>query len=617
MSNASFRVRLISVAILLAFSFGGAGLRGSTSPHAAVRSLRLHGHVPTRAIADARWKGRLASDQTISMTLALPLRNPEELQVFLSRLYNPADPLYGRYLSRQEFTGRFGPTQEDCEAVAGYARSLGLTVTGTYPNRMLVDVTGPAAAVEAGFNLRLHRYQASSGREFYAPDAEPEVPDFIASRLIGVIGLTNANLRHTHSHFREATPQATANQVGSGPGGGLTPNDIARAYNLGTVTADGSGQISALFELDGYNLNDVESYAGYYGLPSPQVRNILVDGVSGRAGGGASEVTLDIELQLALAPGASILVYEGPNTDTGILHTYNQIATDNLARQISTSWGLSELESSSAILDGENAIFQQMAAQGQTIYASAGDNGAFDGGPGLSVDDPASQPYVVGTGGTRLFLNSDRSYQSESTWNQSNTARGGASGGGISAVWSIPSWQQGIASKASLGSQIMRNVPDVSLDADPQTGYSIFYRSRWFIYGGTSCASPLWAAFTARVNQQRELNGTGPLGFANPAIYQLSAKGSSADFHDIADGSTNLFYPAVTGYDDATGWGSFDGGRLLADLAPVPLVRYYNVFGQPYTNEDVAYWQTADGLWWMGDKTGKITPVAVPPWLVP
>ena len=182
----------------------------------------------------------------------------------------------------------------------------------------------------------------------------------------------------------------------------------------------------------------------------------------------------------------------------------------------------------------------------------------------LSVDDPASQPYMVGVGGTQLFVNSDGSYNHETTWNVNNTVSGGASGGGISSLWSIPAWQQGVASAASA---TMRNVPDVSLNADQYPGYSIYYNGGWYIFGGASCASPLWAAFTARVNQVRTANGTSTLGFANPLIYQIGTGARyQMDFHDIADSSTNLYYPAGTGYDNATGWGSFNGANLLADL---------------------------------------------------
>ena len=286
-------------------------------------------------------------------------------------------------------------------------------------------------------------------------------------------------------------------------------------------------------------------------------------------------MTLDIELQMALASGASkIVVYEGPNSGTGVIDTYNRIATDNLAKQISTSWGLDEASNSGAMLSAENAIFQQMAAQGQTIFAASGDSGAYDNGSSLSVDDPASQPYMVGVGGTRLSTNgAGGSYARETTWNSG----GNGGGGGISSVWPIPSWQLGVISPNSQASTAMRNVPDVSLDADPNTGYAIAFGGGWYLYGGTSCAAPLWSAFAALVNQQRAAVGLGWLGFLNAQLYPL-AQGTSYSslLHDIADGSTNRFYPAVAGYDCATGLGSFQGANLLAALAggsvPTPSV---------------------------------------------
>ena len=547
------------------------GVGGPPSPclAAPVSSVRLQAHVPANAVANARLLGRLPAATGIPMAFSLPLRNEQELDQLLRQIYDPTDLLYGHYLTSEEFTERFAPSQADYDAVAAYARSLGLTVTGTHPNRTLLDVSGPAAAVEAAFNLHLNHYQAPDGRKFYAPDNDPEVPDVIASRIGGVIGLDNAAVRHAHSRAVPAaeTAQASPLQIGTGPGGGLTPSDVRTAYNLNGVTANGSGQTLGLFELDGYNATDVTSYVNYFGLPAVPLQNVLVDGVSGRAGTGADEVTLDIELQIALAPGAAkIIVYEGPNTNTGVVDTYNRIATDNLAKQISTSWGLSEGQSSSTILNSENSAFKQMAAQGQSIYAASGDSGAYDNGSTLSVDDPASQPYMVGVGGTQLFVNSGETYNRESTWNVNNTVNGGAGGGGVSTIWNIPAWQQGIASAASA---TMRNVPDVSLNSDQYTGYSIYYKTGWWIYGGTSCAAPLWAAFTARVNQQRAANGMAPLGFANPVLYQVATGANyGTDFHDIADGSTNLYYPAVRGYDNATGWGSFNGANLFADLAP-------------------------------------------------
>ena len=542
-------------------------LAGSVPP-----PVRLQGHVPAQAIANARLLGSLPAATEISMVFSLPLRNQPELRELLKRLYDPADTLYGQYLTPQEFTDRFGPTQDDYDVVTAYARSLGFRVTGTHPNRTLLNVSGSAAAVEAAFNLRLNNHQAPDGRTFYAPDNDPEVPDFIASRIAGVIGLDNAAVWRAHNRFVPAEEMTLTSslQIGTGPGSGLTPSDIQTAYNLNGVAANGSGQILGLFELAGYNPADVASYVSYFGLPSVPLQNVLIDG--GGTGSGADEVTLDIELQIALAPGASkIIVYEGSNSNTGVVDTYNRIATDNLAKQISTSWGVSEGQSSTAVINSENTAFQQMAGQGQSIYAASGDSGAYDNGSTLSVDDPASQPYMVGVGGTQLFVNAGETYDYETTWNVNNTVSGGASGGGVSSLWSIPSWQQGVTSAASA---TMRNVPDVSFNADQYTGYSIYYKRAWQIYGGTSCAAPLWAAFTARVNQERVANGMTTLGFANPSLYQI-ATGTryGTDFHDIADGSTNLYYPAVAGYDNATGWGSFNGANLLADLAtpPIPL----------------------------------------------
>ncbi len=562
MKNSTARFpRVMVVSLLLALCF--------TSVAAA--SVRLPGHAPYGAIDASHQVGHVGSDVQMSLALVLPLRNQADLHVLLSKLYDPADQLYGKYLSSQEFIGRFAPTQADYDAIAAYARGLGLTVAGTHPNRTLLDVSGPVSAIESGFNLHINNYQAPDGRQFYAPDNDPEVPDSVATQVIGIVGLDNLAVWRAHSNYISAdhASNASPSQIGTGPGGALTPSDILVAYNLTGVASNGSGQTLGVFELDGYNASDVAAYVSYYKLPAVPLQNVLVDGFSGRAGNGASEVTLDIELQNALAPGASrIIVYEGPNTNTGVVDTYNRIATDNLAKQISTSWGLSEGQSSSSVINSENAAFQQMAAQGQSIYAASGDSGAYDNGSTLSVDDPASQPYMVGTGGTQLFVNTGETYNHETTWNNGSTSSG-AGGGGISSLWSIPSWQSVVVAGCSQCSNTNRNVPDVSLNADQYTGYSIYYKGGWYIFGGTSCASPLWAAFTARVNQQRAANGSATLGFANPALYQIAAGTNySSDFHDVADNSTNLYYHAVSGYDNATGWGSFNAANLLADLAP-------------------------------------------------
>ena len=542
----------------------------------AASGPRLTGHVPLRAVAHSHLLGRVAAAQMIGLALTLPLRNPAALSDLLSRQYTPGDPLYGKFLTPAEFTKRFGPTESDYAAVAASAKTLGFQVTGTHPNRLILDVAGPAGTVEMAFKLHLSNYQAIDGHIFRAPDAGPALPGSLAGRVSQVIGLDTA-LR-LHSHLRPMlASSALGERAGTGPLGGLSPSDIKLAYSLSSISGNGAGQSIALFELDGYAPSDIAAYAANFGLPAVPLQNILVDGASGGAGSGADEVTLDIELAQALAPNLSkIYVYETPNPASGgtqsYIDCYNRIATDNLAKQVSTSWGGAEDQSDTALINGENPIFQEMAAQGQSMFSATGDLGAYDDAATLSVDDPGAQPYVTGTGGTSLATNgSGGPYSAETAWSAASDLTqvgtptyspfGNGGGGGFSVVWPAPSYQATLSPTPA-----MRSVPDVALNADPNTGYSIYTAGQWNVYAGTSAAAPLWAGFTALVNQQRVAAGKGPIGFLNPVIYQIGASTSyTADFHDVTSGS-NLYYPAITGYDNATGWGSFIGDALLSTL---------------------------------------------------
>ena len=551
--------------------------------------VRLHGHVPHAAVAHAQSLGRIASDENVRLALALPLRDLAGSRAFLARLYDPAAPEYGHYLTGNQFTERFGPTQQSYDAVLAFARARGLEITGTYPNRLLVDVSGPASAVESAFAVHLLRYRSAEGRVFRAPDSEPAIPAALAGRLSGVIGL--ADVTPARPHFQRLdtgqgnslVPRLRGNNVGTAPDGGLAPADIKTAYDLNRVPQTGAGRTLALYELDGYTLDDITQYETSYSLPTVPLTNILVGQADGSAGAGAIEVTLDIEMMAAVAPGATkILVYEGKNGTTDQVDTYNRIATDDIAKEVSTSWGLAEDLTDSTTLNTENAIFQQMAAQGQSLYAAAGDSGAYDGfdNNGLhnvvTVDDPASQPFVTGVGGTKLSVTAPGgSYQSESAWGDpsellpdGSNPHGAGGGGGVSGFWSLPDYQSGIAGV----SKVYRNVPDVSLDADPNTGYSIYYATDggFETVGGTSAAAPLWAAYTALVNQVRVGQKQAVLGFPNLTLYPIGAGTNYAKgFHDVTTG-TNLLYAAVSGYDNATGFGSFDGAGLLALVAPPP-----------------------------------------------
>jgi len=537
--------------------------------------VRLPGHVSPNILLRSTLLGRKTGTDSVPLALALPLRDPAGLERLLLRQYTPGDPLFHHFITPEEFTSRFSPTAQTYAAVAAFARMKGLTVTQTHPNRLLLEVSGPASAVEAAFQVHLRNFESPEGRVFHAPNAEPSIPAALMGKLAGVIGLENSAVWRSHAARRQGLPQTVGTPIGTGVEGGLTPSDIKAAYNLSATTLTGRGQTLGLYEADGYSPSDIASYASSFGLPFIPLKNVLVNGATGvpSASDGPGEVTLDIELMMALAPGATaIYVYETPNDGPGILAGYAQIANDDIAKEVSTSWGETENNLPAVFSQAENTIFLQMAAQGQSIYAAAGDTGAYDDTVNLSVDDPASQPYVTGVGGTSLnVVSAGGAYESESTWSNPTPElfgppKGSGGGGGISDVWMISDYQNTVS---TLASTTQRNVPDVSLDSDPNTGYSIFYNGGFTVYGGTSCAAPLWAAFTALVNEQREANGEADLGFANPTIYQI-AQGPhyGSAFHDIRDHSSNLFYEALPGYDNATGWGSFNGAGLLTQMAP-------------------------------------------------
>lgn len=611
------------------------GLSG-LSLSAMAQTTRLQSHVP-QLVANSVYVGNVSDNTPISLAVALPLRNEQQLNTFLTNLYTPGNPQYGQYLTPAQFTAYYGPTQADYNALISYFQSQGFTVTQQHSNRLVLDVQASAKTVQAAFNLHLNKYQDPTGRVFFAPDANPTVPTNLASTIQTIVGLDNAVVRTNSITHRSTNPMAFLTRppkgvplYGNGPAGGLSPADIKKVYNI-TGTQDGSGQVLGLLEYDGYNWDpldtvymyptDVRVYENYFGIYTgsgfrrtyPTIVPVLIDGFANTAGGGAVEVTLDIEMMLALAPKAKLLVYECDGTGHSSIDMFSRVAEDNYAKSISISWGSAEAYTGGSGLTAggealaENGILKQYAAQGQSFYASSGDSGAWgDGfatGGVLSVNDPASQPYATAVGGTRLSFNADGSWKNETTWawgraqsgyytdsglvwNFGNPADlnypfepvGG--GGGISILWTIPSYQAqaGVVTTASQASTIYRNVPDVSLNSDPNTGYSIaFYQGLddnsnpiyWETVGGTSCAAPLWAAYTGLVNQQRVANGLPTLGFANPAIYSigLNATKYAADFHDIADNSNNLYkYTAVKGYDLCTGWGSFNGAKLLTDL---------------------------------------------------
>jgi hypothetical protein len=524
----------------------------------------LHGHVPA-AIARFQLQpvSRLPATNRLNLAIGLPLRNEAALDKLLSEIYDPSSTNYHRYLTSEEFAARFGPTEQDYQSLANFARSNGLTVTATYPNRTLLDVSGNTATVEKVFHVKMNVYRhPTEPRLFFAPDAEPSVD--LSLPILRVSGLDDFSLPRPASLKKNSLnnrPAGVAAASGSGSGGTFLGNDLRAAYAPG-VMLNGAGQAVALVEFDGYNTSDVLSYESLAGLPNATLTNILIDGFSGAAGSNNGEVALDIDMAISMATNLSrVIVYEAQSSSADVL---NSMAVDNLAKQISCSW-----------IIGDNASFdtsfKQMAVQGQTFFQASGDYGAYYSGISQWADDT----NITLVGGTTLSTTgAGGAWSSETVWNEYSTGTGtlGSGGGTNFNGVPIPSWQSGISMTANQGSTALRNVPDVALTAD-----NIFLIAdggiHYTVYG-TSAAAPLWAGFCALVNQQATNMLKPPVGFLNPAIYAIG-KGANyaADFHDITTGNnTNANvgnkYFAVPGYDLCTGWGTPAGQNLINTLVP-------------------------------------------------
>jgi len=542
--------------------------------------------------------GNVPPEMPMRVTLSLPLRNRDTLLALLEAIYEPGSEIEGRYLTPQQFTDQYGPTSEDYSALMTFARISGLQITGIHANRVLLNAAGNAGVIGSAFGVNIVKYVLPDGSTFYGPDREPTVPASMRGKLLSIIGLDNASTaqsslksdplsgKRTRSHrttkAAKKLPQqkqrsggfAKPDNIGTGPGGGLTPAEIKSCYNLKNTYLHGGGETIGLVELDGFLKSDVTAYEDMFNLIHVPLDVVKIDGFSGTPGAGQSEVTLDIEMLAALASHAQkFIVYEAPNDGASLLDLYNRIANDNDAPIISTSWSYPENGTADGFFDSEDEIFLQFAAQGQTFVSSCGDFGAYDDKSVLIAADPAANPRVFGVGGTRLSpLGVDGSWAGETTWSDSSATSkspfGIGGGGGISERYSIPKYQMGFVFPSSLGSTTMRNVPDAALNAASDTRYAAYYKGDWHAVYGTSCAAPLWAAFFALVNQQRVMNGLSRLGDPHKKVYTVASTSHyHQDFHDIADNSNNLYYPALPGYDLATGLGTFNGLNLLLNLA--------------------------------------------------
>ncbi|MDX6425807.1 MAG: kumamolisin [Gaiellaceae bacterium] len=522
--------------------------------------MMRRGHIPVTGserapVPGARKVGPSPQDERVEVTVVVRARSSDPLPI--EQL--TSQPLGERqHMTRREYERTMGADPADIERVDAFAREYGLEVIAVDAARRSVALAGSVAQMSAAFRTELARYESPDGA-YRGRTGPVHVPAELGDVVEAVLGLDDRP--QAVPHFRTLSLDDTAAQP-RGRGVSFTPDKLAQVYDF-PAAFDGSGQKIAIVELGGgYRTADLKTYFARLGITPPKVTAVSVDGAknspTGDPSGPDGEVMLDIEVVGAIAPGAQILVYFAPNTDRGFFDAIGAAIHDRRAPSvISISWGAAEAQWTTQAMTQFDQAFQAAVMLGVTVCSASGDSGSTDGiGDGRAhVDFTASSPHVLACGGTRLEA-SDGSISREVVWN----AGGGATGGGISDVFPLPSWQSSakVPPSANAGGRHGRGVPDVAGDADPATGYQVRVDGQDAVFGGTSAVAPLWAALVARINQRLGK----PIGFLNPVVY--SAAGQSA-LNDITTG-TNGAYNAAKGWDACTGLGSPDGARLLAAM---------------------------------------------------
>jgi subtilase family serine protease len=549
-------------------------------------------------LAHATLVGATASARQIKLSITLPLRDAAGAARLAQHVSTPGDSLYRHYLTPAQYAARFGASVADYRLVAAWAKSQGLTPGEEFSAHTVLPLTGTVAALKTAFGTQFNDYRDNTGRVFYAATGAVQVPQEIASRISAVIGLSNKN------HFQPLAKRLPAGMPlsigGSGPGGAYSASDLRTIYSVPAQPAATKAETVAVFEQGGFDPNDISIYELRNKLPATPAIFRSVDGYGGAINSPniEAEAVLDIDMLIGLNPAVGkVLVYEAGATEdfgTALVDSYAAMASDNKAQTISISYGLDEALQNPATLQAENTGLMQLVAQGQGVYVSSGDQGAYgDELNGLNVEDPGAQPNVVGVGGTTLFTGQKASYRYEVVWNELQTAIAGATGGGVSAVWPIPAYQTPFSARPMTdngGSATNRNVPDVAAVADPLTGVAVYSKINggWLTIGGTSVAAPVVAGIMSIGNAISKSWGFGPLGFTNPAIYgieenPLTQAFVQGDFDDTVYGNNGAVaefgipgFNAGMNYDNTTGWGSPVGDHMLLDLALQPAINNTN-----------------------------------------
>ncbi|HSY10732.1 MAG TPA: S53 family peptidase [Verrucomicrobiae bacterium] len=489
--------------------------------------------------------------------------NAEPLEALVAR---------GGRLTREEYQARYGADPADVQTVLKFASSFGLALTKVDMGARTLTLTGKTSNFSKAFQVELAKYEHSGG-SYRGRTGAISIPQELSDIIRSVHGLDNRPQAKPHFRLAKNTKKA---RTAAAAATSYTAVQVAKAYNFPTG-ANGKGETVGIIELGGgYNQSDLSTYFSNLNIsPVPSVVAVSVDGgtnsPTGDPNGPDTEVMLDIEVVGSVASGANIAVYFAPNTDAGFLDAINQAVNDTVNKPsiLSISWGGPESSWTAQSLQSFNSALQSAAAVGVSVCVAAGDDGSTDGVTDGEdhVDFPASSPYALACGGTTLKI-SGSTISSEVVWNDLSS-NDGATGGGVSGTFPIPTWQANanVPPSTNPSGFAGRGMPDVAGDADPATGYQIEADGQSFAVGGTSAVAPLWAGLIALFNQSQGKS----LGYLNPTLYQNVGESGGA-FHDITSGN-NGDYKAAVGWDPCTGWGSPNGAALLTALsgsAPSP-----------------------------------------------
>jgi kumamolisin len=513
----------------------------------------------------AREIGPANPNETVDVTIRLRSRAGKKPMVSADTYTKPIEER--TILSRKEFEQRHGADPDSIARVETFARQHKLTVKEKSPARRTVILSGTVTAMNEAFGVELKEYDHPTGK-YRGRTGAIHLPAELQGVVEGVFGLDNRPQAKPHFRRRRGRAGARADSVNLS----YTPPQVAALYDFPTGV-DGAGECIALIELGGgYNTADLSNYWSQLKLiETPAVSAVSVGNGSnnptGDPNGPDGEVMLDIEVSGSIAPGAKIVVYFADNTDAGFLNAITTAVHDstNNPSVVSISWGGPESSWTQQAMTSMDEAFQSAAAMGVSVCVAAGDDGSTDGvTDGLNhVDFPASSPNVLACGGTQLVA-SGNSITSETVWNELANNEG-ATGGGISDVFPLPSWQNGagVPLSANPNKNVGRGVPDVTGDADPTTGYVTRVDGNPDVIGGTSAVAPLWAGLIALLNQSMGK----PVGFINPLLYQDA--GTARDLNDITSGN-NGAYSAGPGWDACSGLGSPIGTQVAAALGAPP-----------------------------------------------